>query len=160
MKLSALLLPVVAIALSSCALDPEYAAYKKQQEAKKAGQGPLTGGDPYATNANPYGVPGQAGGDVGTYTPQRPAPYQPLPGGAPGAPTGADPYAPNAPRTGFPTIPSPPAGGPSTPHVVVAGDSLWGLSKKYGTTAEAIRQANGLTGDTIRVGTTLQIPGN
>jgi LysM repeat protein len=157
MKLSVLLLPVIVVALSSCeTLDPEYAAYKKQKQVEKAGQGPLTGGDPYAVNANPYGAPGQGGSDVGTYTPQRPAPYQPLPG----APTGNDPYAPTAPRTGFPTIPNPPAGGPVTTHIVVAGDSLWAGRQKYGTSADAIRQANGLTGDTIRAGATLQIPGN
>lgn len=163
MKITAVLLSTAAIALTSCStLDPEYAEYKKQKEAEAAGQGQgQLGGasDPYgATASNPYGVPGQGGSDVGTYTPQTPAaPYQPLP--AINAPAGGDPYAPNTGRSGFPTIPGP-AAGPTTPHVVAKGDSLWALSRKYGTSAEAIRQANGISGDTIVEGTTIQIPRN
>jgi hypothetical protein len=154
---------VTALALASCAnLDPEYAEYKKQKEAEAAGQAGLGGAaDPYgAGTANPYGVPGQ-GSDVGTYTPQTPAPYQPLPAADPNA--SADPYAAN-PRAGaYPTIPGPAAGGtggPTAPHVVAKGDSIWGLSQKYGVSQNAIRQANGLTSDTIVIGTTLQIPRN
>ncbi|MDE0826773.1 MAG: LysM peptidoglycan-binding domain-containing protein [Akkermansiaceae bacterium] len=160
MKTTAILLSVTAIALTSCTtLDPEYAEYKKQKEAEAAGQGQFGGaGDPYgAPAANPYGVPGQGLSDVGTYTPQTPAaPYQPLPGV--NAHANGNPYAPPAVRSGFPTIPGPAAGG--TPHVVVKGDTLSGLSRQYGTTAEAIRAANGMTGDTIVLGRTLQIPRN
>ena len=151
---------LAALVLSSCAaFDPEYAEYKKQKEAEAAGQAPLGGAaDPYgAAAANPYGVPGQGGTDVGTYTPQPTAPYQPLPAVNPAA--GNDPYAPNRPG-GFPTIPGPGAGGATTPHVVAKGDSLWGLSKKYGVSQDAIRAANGLSGNTIVIGTTLQIPSN
>jgi LysM repeat protein len=44
-------------------------------------------------------------------------------------------------------------------HTVVAGDSLWGLARKYGTTIEAIQAANGLTTTNIRTGQQLTIPG-
>lgn len=50
--------------------------------------------------------------------------------------------------------------GPTTTYTVVAGDSLSVIAKNYGTTVDAIKQVNGLTGDMIFVGQKLQIPGN
>uniref|UniRef100_A0A5B7BPK2 LysM domain-containing protein n=1 Tax=Davidia involucrata TaxID=16924 RepID=A0A5B7BPK2_DAVIN len=41
---------------------------------------------------------------------------------------------------------------------IVRGDTLWDLSKKYGVSIEAIKEANGLTGDTIYAGKKLTIP--
>ncbi|KAL3509106.1 hypothetical protein ACH5RR_028507 [Cinchona calisaya] len=48
----------------------------------------------------------------------------------------------------------------SLPRVVEIerGDTLWGLSRKYGVSVEAIKEANGLTGDTIYAGKKLTIP--
>jgi LysM repeat protein len=43
-------------------------------------------------------------------------------------------------------------------YVVQAGDTLNELATRFGTTAQAIRNANGLTGDTINVGQVLVIP--
>jgi LysM repeat protein len=43
-------------------------------------------------------------------------------------------------------------------HVVQRGDTLFSLSRQYGTTVEAIRSANGLVGNNIRVGQELRIP--
>lgn len=43
-------------------------------------------------------------------------------------------------------------------HVVQAGDTLWMLARRYGTTVDAIRNLNGLTGDLIRIGQVLRIP--
>jgi nucleoid-associated protein YgaU len=48
-------------------------------------------------------------------------------------------------------------------HVVVAGDSLWGLSKKYygagtQTNIDRIKEANNLTSDTLYIGQVLIIP--
>ncbi len=43
-------------------------------------------------------------------------------------------------------------------YVVQAGDTLWGIARRYGTTVEAIRRANGLSGDRILVGQVLRIP--
>jgi len=123
---------------------------------------------PQGQTANPYGVPGQS--DVGQYTPAAgTTPYQPVqPINPPALPAG--PSTPSGLNNPLPTYPSPntrppvrvapiaPTGG--TGHTVVKGDSLWGLSRKYGVSADAIRQANGMAaGDsTIRTGTTLQIP--
>lgn len=43
-------------------------------------------------------------------------------------------------------------------YTVVAGDSLWGISKMFGITIEQIKSANGLVSDTLRIGMTLTIP--
>jgi len=60
--------------------------------------------------------------------------------------------------------PTPSPTPPSTPtpsvYVVVQGDTLSELAKRFGTTVEAILQANGLAGATgITAGTSLRIPG-
>ena len=64
-----------------------------------------------------------------------------------------------------PGEPSPTASPTATPiptgsivHTVVAGDSLWALAARYGTTVSAIMSANGLTSSLIRVGQQLVIP--
>ncbi|CAI9787665.1 unnamed protein product [Fraxinus pennsylvanica] len=41
---------------------------------------------------------------------------------------------------------------------IVKGDTLWGLSRKYGVSIDAIKEANGLMGDTIYAGKKLIIP--
>ncbi|RWR89206.1 putative endopeptidase p60 isoform X1 [Cinnamomum micranthum f. kanehirae] len=38
------------------------------------------------------------------------------------------------------------------------GDTLWGLSRKYGVPISAIKEANGLTGETIYAGKKMVIP--
>ncbi len=45
-------------------------------------------------------------------------------------------------------------------HVVKAGDSLWILANKYGTTANSIKQLNGLSSGTLYIGQTLKITTN
>ncbi|MDP0489720.1 MAG: LysM peptidoglycan-binding domain-containing protein [Verrucomicrobiota bacterium JB023] len=112
-------------------------------------------GGTYTDPNNPYAVPGVS--TTGTYdpAPQVNAPYQPV------APTPVNPpaYTP-VPSQAPVTIPSAGAstsvGG--TTHTVSSGDTLWGLSRKYGVSVDSIRQANGLTGDTIITGQTLSIP--
>jgi LysM repeat protein len=129
---------LAAVLITSCGTsDPEYKAWKEQQSAQSAN--------------NPYGVP-QTGGESGTYTPSGTAPYQPLPGVNP-PPTPQPPLASDVPA---PAVPA----GPTTPHKVVAGDSLWALAKKYNTNVEAIQAANGMSDTNIRAGQTLNIPGN
>jgi LysM repeat protein len=43
-------------------------------------------------------------------------------------------------------------------HRVVAGETLWGISRRYGVPAAEIRKANHLTGDKVRTGQLLVIP--
>jgi LysM repeat protein len=51
--------------------------------------------------------------------------------------------------------PKPP---PTRYHTVKRGDTLYGLSKRYGTTVGKIQSANNLRGTIIRVGERLKIP--
>lgn len=43
-------------------------------------------------------------------------------------------------------------------HTVKKGDTLWGLSKRYGKSVSAIKRASGLRSDSIRIGQRLKIP--
>ena len=56
----------------------------------------------------------------------------------------------NAQRTAAPA--------PAGEYVVVAGDTLYGIAKKTGTTANAIKEANGLDNGLIRIGQKLRLP--
>lgn len=53
-----------------------------------------------------------------------------------------------------PTVP----GNPVSEYVVQAGDSLWLIARQFGTTVEALKSLNGLTGDLIQIGQVLKIP--
>lgn len=129
------------LTFTSCGTsDPEYKAWKDQQNPQQGGN-------------NPYGVP-QAGGEAGTYTPSGgTAPYQPLPGVNP-APSNQPPLPSGVPAT-MPPLPT--AGGIS--HTVAPGDSLWALAKKHNTSIEAIQAANNMTDSNIRIGQKLTVPG-
>ncbi len=52
----------------------------------------------------------------------------------------------------------PPAATGTDSHIVQKGDTLYSLSRRYGTTVSAIRQSNGISGDLIRIGERLLIP--
>ena len=67
------------------------------------------------------------------------------------------------PAAAMPNIPA--AAGPGSPsssaaiiHTVVAGDTLSGISAKYKVPAAAIKQANGMTKDTVVLGRKMVIP--
>jgi LysM repeat protein len=64
--------------------------------------------------------------------------------------------APVAPRPRMTSAPRPVPGGQT--YVVAKGDSISVLAKRFGTTSPAIREANGLTTDMIRIGQKLVIP--
>jgi len=53
-----------------------------------------------------------------------------------------------------------PAEGPAETYTVKRGDTLSGLSRRFGVDVNALREANGLSGSTIYVGQELAIPGN
>ncbi len=127
-----------------------------------------TADDPYAAApgvdaANPYGVPQAPAAPQAPSYPQANAPavpsapaYQPIP-----APPAAPPaYGPasayNPPPASIPSAPS--FSQNTSPHTVVEGDTLWGLSRRYNTSVDAIKAANGLSGNTIVKGVTLNIP--
>ncbi|QNU66753.1 LysM peptidoglycan-binding domain-containing protein [Ruminiclostridium herbifermentans] len=46
----------------------------------------------------------------------------------------------------------------SSQYTVLAGDSLWTISKKFGITTASLKSANNLTSDTLQIGQTLIIP--
>lgn len=63
-------------------------------------------------------------------------------------------------RNNAPIPPAPPTtpGPEYTEYVVRAGDSLWLIAQKFGTTVEEIKALNGLTSDIIYIGQVLLIP--
>ena len=148
---------ILSIALiPSCAVfDPNYAAYKKQQAAQSAGNA-IASSNPYGVpgvntaNANPYAVPG-ANGETG-------APYQPIPGVTNTPTPSVQNIATPAPQIpAYTPLPQEPSSLGST-HTVEKGDTIWGLTRKYGITGDALRAANNLQTDTIWVGQRLVIP--
>lgn len=110
------------------------------------------GGEDYDVS-NPFAAP-DYGDETGT--PYLPSDVNPA-YDAPAAYQDTKPAA--SPR---PAAPRPAAPRPSTPratvHTVVRGDTLWGLSKKYNVSVAAIKQANGMTKDTVVLGSKLRIP--
>src|SRR5690606_15603930 len=54
--------------------------------------------------------------------------------------------------------PSTTAQAPSTTYEVKSGDTLYSLSERYGTSVDAIKQANDLYSDIIQIGQSLTIP--
>lgn len=55
-------------------------------------------------------------------------------------------------------VPSPGPGTDTIEYVVRQGDTLWLLSRRYGTTVDAIKRLNGLTSDLLNIGQVLKIP--
>jgi LysM repeat protein len=133
------------------------------------------GDNPYGVpQSDPYGTPPPVTGDRGTAS----APYQPLPDvgetgtyapeNVPPPPAPVDDIygglspAPTAPAAAPAPAPAPgaDAGAGATTVVVSQGDTLWGFSKKYGVSVNAIRAANNMaaTDNNVRLGQKLIIP--
>ncbi len=54
--------------------------------------------------------------------------------------------------------PAPGTEGGSFAYTVKSGDTLWLLANRFGTTVDAIRRLNGLTGNDLQIGQVLRIP--
>lgn len=112
--------------------------------------------NPYANN--PYYGPsgggsayggGTAGGEYPDVQPTAPPPTD---YGAGGGGYTAPPPAPSYGAGGGG------GGGGGSTHTVAKGDTLFSLARRYNTTVSAIKSANGLSSDMIRIGQTLTIP--
>ncbi|MGY8640955.1 MAG: LysM peptidoglycan-binding domain-containing protein [Verrucomicrobiales bacterium] len=117
-------------------------------------------------NNNPYQDNPYYGPQSSTYGTDTAAPTAPA---APAAPASNYPtYTDNSYTPPAPAAPAAPAyndtyaansySGGGTSHTVQKGDTLYGLSRRYGTSVTAIQSANGISGTTIGLGQTLQIP--
>jgi LysM repeat protein len=62
------------------------------------------------------------------------------------------------PPAGASTAPTAPASAQRT-HLVGTGDTLYGIARRYGVSPQAIREANRMESDNVRLGQTLVIPG-
>jgi len=144
-----LALATAAFSLASCSL------FKKSGENYDT----VDGNNQYDTPANPYGVPGDASAEAVPYQAVNPpADANPTYGQAAYEDHGATTPAPAAPSGASSSAAAP--SGASTSHTVVKGDTLGAIARRYGTTSAAIKQANGLTSDTVVLGKKLVIPGS
>ena len=115
---------------------------------------------PAVNSGNPYGVPPAQ--PTGAYNPVNP-PYQPVnpinPPATSVPPANAYGTPPPAPIPTTPSVPAPSPDLNGNVYTIQKKDTLWGLSRKFGASVEAIKEVNGLTSDTIIDGNTLIIPG-
>ena len=138
-----LALAAAAVLLPSCSL------FNKGEEDYDTVDG---GGDAGYDTSNPYGVPdGNAADSV---------PYQPV-----NPPADNPTYSPAAYEDHTASAPAPAAAptataAASTTHTVVRGDTLGGIARRYGASSAAIKQANGMSSDTVVLGKQLVIPGS
>lgn len=115
------------------------------------------------SDPDPVAPPLSAAEEFGV--PPTEAPYQPIeaiepinPPTSVAVPTAPVALPPNAPTPADPApVASPELNG--NVYNIQTGDSLWGISRKFNTTVEAIKELNGLSSDTIVAGRTLIIPG-
>jgi N-acetylmuramoyl-L-alanine amidase len=110
------------------------------------------GSDAGYDTSNPYGVP-----DVNSIDS---VPYQPV-----NPPADHPTYSPAAYEDNTASAPAPTAApaaatAASTTHTVVRGDTLGGIARRYGASSAAIKQANGMSSDTVVLGKQLVIPGS
>ena len=136
---------LLAIALASCA------SQKADQYDTPSPYGPAGANQvnaPVNPPANPvYDTPAAYDESSVAVTPGARAPNMP-----------AVPAVPTAPAMATPAVPKPSVNGAAIIHTVVAGDTLSGISSKYKVPSAAIKQANGMTKDTVVLGKKMVIP--
>ncbi|RYD62686.1 MAG: LysM peptidoglycan-binding domain-containing protein [Verrucomicrobiaceae bacterium] len=119
----------------------------------------VDGGNNQYDTSNPYGVPGDTSAEAAPYQPVNPpADANPTYGQAAYEDHGSTTPAPAA--SSGPSTSAPAHSAASTSHVVVKGDTLGAIARRYGTTSASIKQANGMTSDTVVLGKKLVIPGS
>jgi LysM repeat protein len=112
------------------------------QQTNPYGQAPAS--NPYGqAAANPYGAVPPASNPYGSYE-------QPQ--------TSTTPPSPYSSTPAYSGSSSTPASGGGGSVTVKSGDTLTSIAKRNGTSVSALRSANGLTGDLIRVGQKLNLP--
>ncbi|PAW66463.1 MAG: hypothetical protein B9S38_13645 [Verrucomicrobiia bacterium Tous-C4TDCM] len=138
-----LALAAAAVILPSCSL------FNKGEEDYDTVDG---AGDAGYDTSNPYGVPdGNAADSV---------PYQPVNPPADNPTYSPAAYEDNTASTPAPAAAPTAAAAASTTHTVARGDTLGGIAHRYGASSAAIKQANGMTSDTVVLGKQLVIPGS
>ncbi len=154
MKTFTFLLPLGLLALVSCKSNPKVASTNPYQNNPYYGSSSST--TDYASSSSNSSYPSYT---ENTYTP---------PTSVPG-PSGV-PSVPSVPTYNQPTYSGPASAPASSPapvsytgsgsksHTVASGENLYRISLKHGTTVAAIKNANGLSGDTIKAGQRLVIP--
>lgn len=111
---------------------------------------PVSPGTNPTPNTNPTPTPTPPGGGVvrpGGYTPYPPTTTNPTP-----TRPGTNP-APTVPGTNTSTTPI----ANRQYHAVVAGETLYGISRRYGMTVEQLKQLNQLTTNSISIGQQLRV---
>ena len=138
-----LVLATAAATLSSCSL------FKKGEENYDT-----AGGEAGYDTSNPYGVPGEGSAESVPYQAVNPPADNPTYSQAAYEESGAGATDATS------AAPAASASSAGTTHTVVRGDTLSGIARSYGTSAAAIKQANGMTSDTVVLGKQLVIPGS
>ena len=104
--------------------------------------------------------------DPSPTTPLPPGPGVIIPGGGSAPPTTPSPFPGTTPPpsdTTTPTAPAPTTPPPTTPvsdrqyHSVVAGETLYGISRRYGLTVPQLKELNQLTSNSIFIGQQLRV---
>lgn len=143
-------LATAAATFSSCSM------FNKSEESYDTTSGDTAGYD----TSNPYGVPGDGAAESVPYQPVNPPADNPTYSQAAYEENSAASAAPTPSHSAPSHSTAPSHSASSTSHTVVRGDTLGGIARKYGTSAAAIKQANGMTSDTVVLGKTLAIPGS
>ena len=147
-----LMLPAAAAAL--------LAACTNTQPPAPVTDGTMSGGSTATVGSNDGSVYTPPGGDTvqnNTQNPYETTPYTPSGSGSTGQSDNGSVYTPPA-RSGGTFVPNyAPVDVNASTHRVVAGDTIYNISKRYGISQNNLREWNNLAGDNINVGQVLRV---